>query len=54
MKYPMTNISTIFSKPGENIHKHYCSVTVADIAMTSIIAIVIAHLTKNLFLVFVV
>jgi hypothetical protein len=50
--YMMTdsaNISTIFGEPGEGIHKHYCGVAIADIAMTGTAAVVIARLTNKSF-----
>jgi hypothetical protein len=45
----VTNLSTIFGEPGEGIHKHYCGVAVADVAMTGAAAVVIARLTNKSF-----
>jgi hypothetical protein len=42
-------MSTIFSEPGEGIYKHYCGVAVADVAMTSMAALVISKLTNKSF-----
>jgi hypothetical protein len=48
-----TNLATIFGEPGEGIHKHYCGVAVADIAMTGATAVVISWLTnKSVFTIF--
>jgi hypothetical protein len=37
------SLSTIFGKPGKGIHKHYCGVAVADVAMTGMAALVISN-----------
>jgi hypothetical protein len=47
--YMMSELSTIFSKPGEGIHKHYCGVAIADVAMTGMVALVISKLTNKSF-----
>jgi hypothetical protein len=43
------NLLTIFGKPGKGIHKHYCGVAIADVAMTGVAAFVILHLTNKSF-----
>jgi hypothetical protein len=43
------NLSTIFGEPREGIHKHYCGVAIADVAMTSTAALVISKLTNKSF-----
>jgi hypothetical protein len=45
----MSELLTIFSEPGKGIHKHYCGVAVADIAMTGMVALVISKLTNKFF-----
>ena len=45
----MADLSTIFGEPGEGIHKHYCGVAVADVAMTGAAAVVISRLTNKSF-----
>jgi hypothetical protein len=48
-----TNLSTIFGEPGEGIHKHFCGVAIADIAMTGAAAVVISRITnKSVFSIF--
>jgi hypothetical protein len=49
LNYMMSELSTIFAEPGEGIHKHYCGVAVADVAMTGMAALVISKLTNNSF-----
>jgi hypothetical protein len=36
----MSKLSTIFGEPGERIHKHYCGIAVADVAMKGTAALV--------------
>jgi hypothetical protein len=38
---PMTDLSTIFGRPGEGIHEHY-ELAIKDIAMTGAAAVLIA------------
>jgi hypothetical protein len=45
----VSDLSTIFGEPGKGIHKHYCGVAVADIAMTGAAAVVISCLTNHSF-----
>jgi hypothetical protein len=45
----MTDLSTIFGKPSERIHKHYRGIAVADVTMTGTAAFVILHLTNKSF-----
>jgi hypothetical protein len=47
--YMMSELSTIFGEPGEGIHKHYCGVAVADVAMTGVATLVISKLTNKFF-----
>jgi hypothetical protein len=45
----MSELSTIFGEPGEGIHKHYCGVAIADVALTGAAALVISKLTNKSF-----
>jgi hypothetical protein len=47
--YMMSELSAIFGEPGKGIHKHYCGVAVADVAMTGAAAVVISKLTNKSF-----
>jgi hypothetical protein len=47
--WDIAHLLTIFGEPGEGIHKHFCSVAVADVAMTGIAAVVISRLTNKSF-----
>jgi hypothetical protein len=47
MMTDLTNLSTIFGEPGKSIHKHYCGIAIADIAMTGAMAVVILRITNN-------
>jgi hypothetical protein len=49
LNYMMSKLLTIFSEPGEGIHKHYCGVAVAYVAMTGAAALVISKLTNKSF-----
>jgi hypothetical protein len=49
VNYMMSELSTIFGEPGEGIHKHYCGVAIADVAMTGAAALVISKLTNKSF-----
>jgi hypothetical protein len=48
--YTMTDLSTIFGKPGEGIQQHYCGIAVADVAMTGAAAVLIAKVFNKSFL----
>jgi hypothetical protein len=43
----MTDLSTIFGEPGKGIHKHFCGVAIADVAMTGAAVVVIARVTNK-------
>jgi hypothetical protein len=45
----LTNLSTIFGEPGKGIHKYYCGVALANVAMTGATAVVISNLTNKSF-----
>jgi hypothetical protein len=48
-KYTISELLTIFSKPGKRIHKHYCNIAIADVAMTGMAVLVISKLTNKSF-----